>query len=72
MFIPPLVALLTAAEKEAGRDLHREEVERVTSEGTCMLMTHADAQKLERSRGYADLEPELVWTQWQLLRESRG
>jgi hypothetical protein len=71
VFIPALVALLTAAEDEAGRHLRREEVERLTSEGTCIMMTHADAQKLERSRGYADLEPELVWRQWQLLRESR-
>jgi hypothetical protein len=36
-----------------------------------MMMPHADAKKLERSRGYADLEPELAWRQWQVLRESR-
>jgi hypothetical protein len=72
VFIPALVALLTAAEEKAGRRLRREEVERLTSEGTCMMMTHADAQKLERSRGYADLEPELAWRQWQVLRESRS
>ncbi|MFG3421006.1 hypothetical protein [Micromonospora sp. NPDC048063] len=72
VFIPALVALLTAAEEKAGRRLRREEVERLTREGVCMMMTHADTQKLERSRGYADLEPELVWRQWQVLRESRG
>jgi hypothetical protein len=71
VFIPALVALLTAAEEKAGRHLHREEVERLTSEVICMMMTHADAKKLERSRGYADLEPELAWRQWQVLRESR-
>ena len=72
VFIPALAALLTAAEEKAGRRLHRDEVERITSEGTCMMMTHADAQNLERSRGYADLEPELAWRQWQVLRGSRG
>jgi hypothetical protein len=72
VFIPALVAPLTAAEEKAGRRLHREEVERLTSEGICMMMTHADAKNLERSRGYADLEPELAWRQWQVLRESRG
>ncbi len=71
VFIPALVAILTAAEEKAGRRLRREEVERLTSEGTCMMMTHADAQKLERSRGYADLEPELAWNQWQVLREAQ-
>jgi hypothetical protein len=70
VFIPALVALLTAAEEKAGRGLRREEVERLTSEGACMMLSHADAQNLERSRGYADLEPELAWEQWQVLRES--
>jgi len=72
VFIPSLVALLTAAEEKAGRRLHRNEVERLTTEGVCMMMTHADAKTLERSRGYADLEPELVWRQWQALHESRA
>jgi hypothetical protein len=72
VFIPALVALLTAAEDKAGRPLRREEVERLTSEGICMMMTHADAKQLERSRGYADLEADLAWRQWQVLRESRG
>ncbi|MEV0456648.1 DUF4261 domain-containing protein [Catellatospora methionotrophica] len=71
VFIPPLVALLTAAEEKAGRHLRREEVQRLTDEGVCMMMTHADAANLERSRGYADLEPELAWSQWQVLRETR-
>lgn len=69
VFVPALVALLTAAEEEADRPLQRDEVERLTNEGTCMMMTHADAKTLERSRGYADLEPELAWMQWQILRE---
>jgi hypothetical protein len=50
VFIPALVALLTAAEEKAGRRLHRQEVERLTSEGICMMMTHAEAKHLERSR----------------------
>ena len=33
-------------------------------------MKRRDAQALERSRGYADLDPELVWEQWQLMREN--
>jgi hypothetical protein len=71
VFIPALVAVLTAAEEQAGRPLRRAEVERLTSEGVCMMMSHADAKHLERSRGYADLEPELAWRQWQVFRESQ-
>lgn len=72
VFLPALVVLLTAAEEKAGRPLRRDEVERVTSEGTCVMMAHADARKLEQHRGYADLEPGLAWNQWKLLREARG
>jgi hypothetical protein len=71
VFIPPLAALLAAAEEKAGRRLRRGEVKRLTRKGACMMMTHADAKNLERGRGYADLEPELAWRQWQIVRESR-
>jgi hypothetical protein len=71
VFVPALVAVLTAAESRAGRPLRREEVERLTGDGACMMMAHADARHLERSRGYADLEPELAWEQWQVLTSPR-
>lgn len=68
VFVPPLVAILTAAEAKAGRPLRREEVERLTDAGTCVMMDHGDAQQLELQRGYADLEPSLAWAQWQVAR----
>lgn len=68
VFVPALVVLLTAAEDKAGRPLVRDEVEHLTNEGACVMLSHADARELERGRGYADLEPELAWEQWQLLR----
>jgi hypothetical protein len=37
-----------------------------------MMMKQRDQQKLERSRGYADLDPERAWEQWQLLRAHRS
>ncbi|MFC4044910.1 DUF4261 domain-containing protein [Dactylosporangium siamense] len=70
VFVPALVAVLTAAERQAGRPLHRDEVERLTSGGACMAMQYGDAQHLERTRGYADIEPELAWSQWQVLRSA--
>jgi len=72
VFLPALVALLTAAERDAGRALRRAEVERLTGDATCMMLPPAHAQGLERSRGYADLEPALAWEQWTALRGSRG
>jgi hypothetical protein len=32
------------------------------------MMEHGRARSLERSRGYADIDPELAWEQWNLVR----
>ncbi|MFO0583211.1 MAG: hypothetical protein U0229_13150 [Anaeromyxobacter sp.] len=69
VLVPALVVLLGAEERKAGRPLTREEVERITTEAACIAMKPADAQAMERSRGYADLEPELAWEQWQIARK---
>lgn len=67
-FVPPLVVLLTRAEEAAGRPLTQTEVERLREKGTCVAMELADAIGLERVRGYADIEPDLAWEQWQVVR----
>ena len=69
VFIPSLVSLLLATEKETGRPLAREEIEEITSNATCVAMEHRDAREMERRRGYADLDPERVWEQWQIARK---
>lgn len=68
-FMPPLVTLLLAAEEQAGKPLTRQQIEAIVENGVCMTMTHEDARALERKRGYADLDPELAWEQWQLVRD---
>jgi hypothetical protein len=65
---PPLVAVLTAAERSKGRPLLQSEIERLVSECRAIAMKPRDARALERSRGYADIEPELAWEQWQIVR----
>lgn len=69
-FIPALVTLLTALEEERG-PLTRTQVEDIRDKARCMTVAHRDAQKLERSRGYADLDPELAWEQWCVVRDNR-
>lgn len=49
---------LTQAQVEAARD-----------QGACIAMEPRDTQTLERTRGYADIDPELAWEQWQLVRK---
>ncbi len=65
-FIPALVTVLAALERQEGA-LTRQQVEAIRDKAACMAVSHRDAQKLERSRGYADIDPELVWEQWQVV-----
>jgi hypothetical protein len=68
--IPSLVSLLFAAERSRGQPLTRAEVEHVVSTSPAIAMEPRDALTLERSRGYADIEPELAWEQWQIVRRT--
>ncbi|MEZ4447795.1 MAG: DUF4261 domain-containing protein [Polyangiaceae bacterium] len=68
IIVPALVATLSSAESAAQRPLTREEVEQLISNAPAIVMKLQDAIMLERSRGYADIEPELAWEQWQVVR----
>ncbi len=69
MFVPTLHVLLTALEGKYGKPLTKKDVETARNQGVCIAMEPRDAQKLERERGYSDLDPELAWQQWQLLSQ---
>jgi hypothetical protein len=68
VFVPTLRAILMALEQKRGARLTKREVEDIRDKGVCMAMDPRDAQKLERERGYADLDPELAWEQWKLVQ----
>jgi hypothetical protein len=57
-----------AAEHQAGRARERSEVEALRDRAICITMEPADARAMERTRGYADVDPELVWEHWEVLR----
>jgi hypothetical protein len=71
VIIPPLVAILMNLEGKARRPLTREEVEDVTRRAPAIAMAHRDARDLERRRGYADIDPERAWEEWQIVRGER-
>jgi hypothetical protein len=71
VFMPALHVILTALEEKAGKPLTKKQVEAIRDEGVCIAMDPRDAQRFERERGYADLDPELVWEQWKLVRAAR-
>jgi hypothetical protein len=70
-FMPALVVVLAALEEKNG-PLTREQVEAATRKASCMAVKHRDAQTLERARGYADIDPELAWEQWCVVRGTRA
>lgn len=71
VFMPALRVMLEAVEAKNG-PLTQEQVLTLRDRSPCITMDRRDAQALERKRGYADLDPELAWEQWQALREARG
>jgi len=70
VFMPALAVFLAAVEKANGKPLTRKQVEKMTREAPCITMEHAEAAKLQRERGYADLDPDHAWEQWQIARRT--
>ena len=70
-FIPALRVLLTALESKQGAPLTKQQVEATRDHGACVAMKPRDVQALERERGYADLDAELAWEQWQAIHAQR-
>ncbi|WP_030155400.1 hypothetical protein [Glycomyces sp. NRRL B-16210] len=68
-FSPPLIALLLAAERSKGGPLTEEEVLDLRDGATCIRMPRSVAALMADQRGYADLDPERCWEQWQTVRD---
>ena len=71
LFVPPLVDVLQAIEDKSG-PATRGQVEETVRRGTCMAVEHGEARALERARGYVDIDPQLAWEQWCVVRARRG
>jgi hypothetical protein len=68
-FVPPLITLLVNAERQKGSPLEAGEVAAVRDRGVCMMLPKSEAIRLTQARGYADIDPEQAWDQWQIVRE---
>lgn len=68
VFIPALVALLTAAETERERPLTEAELIAIRDEAVTIALARAEAQSMAAARGYDDIDPEHAWEQWQSVR----
>nr|WP_282558495.1 hypothetical protein [Providencia rettgeri] len=70
VFIPALVALLEAKEKDFGWELPREDVESVRDTATAIELPAEIARDMIKSWGYPDIDAENVWDEWLLHKKT--
>lgn len=70
VFIPALVVLLEAKEKDFGRELTREDVESIRDNATAIELPAEIASDMIKSRGYPDIDAQNAWDEW-LLHKTR-
>jgi len=66
--VPALVAVLLNKEREKGDPLTKDEVLEIRDSAECIMGTMNQIRELEETRGYADIDPEHAWEQWQKVR----
>lgn len=64
VFIPALIVILVAKERETGRALTQLEVEQIRDEATAISLPDDVAESMAVERGYSDIDPENVWKEW--------
>lgn len=68
VYIPPLIVLLVAKEKEVSRPLTRQEVEDIRDNATSIVLPEDVAEAMVGGRGYPDIDPEKAWEEWLAFR----
>ena len=66
--VPALVAVLINAEDKKGSPLTEHEVLEIRDSSQCIAMPRDVAAKVAEERGYADIDPENAWKEWQGVR----
>lgn len=72
LFIPALCTLLIHAEDAKGSPLGEAEVLEIRDDAAVIMMSPDAIAKTAESRGYADIDPENCWYDWQMLRRELG
>ena len=68
--IPPLFAILAHLESEKGAPLTENEVWQARDKAICMTMRASMRDQLAQKRGYADVDMENAWSDWQVVRQT--
>lgn len=69
VFIPPLVALLLRAEELKNSALTENEVLNIRDASQTMAVPISVAKNMEEERGYADIDAENCWSEWNIIRK---
>ena len=72
VFVPALVAVLRHAEIGKGAPLTEDEVNATRDAAICITVRRSQAEAMEASRGYPDIDPENAWIEWQAIRDQIG
>lgn len=70
VFIPALVVLLEAKEKDLGRELTREDVESIRDDATAIELPAEIAKDMIESRGYPDIDAKNARDEWLLYKKT--
>jgi hypothetical protein len=65
---PALVAVLLRKEKDKGSPLTQQEVLEIRDKASAVAVPYDLRHIFEESRGYADIDPENAWEEWQSVR----
>ncbi len=68
LFMPSLVATLANKEQKKGEPLTEAEVLAIRDSCHVVMSPPEAAKKVTEARGYADIDPENVWVEWQRVR----
>lgn len=67
--VPALVDILLAMEREKGSRLTEAEVTETRDRAVCIMLPLSERAAMDEARGYADVDPEKAWEQWQAIRQ---
>ena len=68
--VPALVAVLFNREKHKGAALTEEEVLDIRDNAACIVMDQQAYRAVSEGRGYDDIDPERVWSEWLSFKAS--
>ncbi|MFT8210516.1 MAG: hypothetical protein ACMZI0_07975 [Symbiopectobacterium sp.] len=64
VFMPSLISILINAQEKKGALLTQEEVEGIRDRSVVMSMPKSVCEKMDKDRGYKDIDPEFAWLEY--------